>query len=172
MDVVLYSALTKQIEKNVSGLTLETNKAATIDVSSYSSAVTINPSTNNDAMKKATVTLTNIPEPSDIESNKSATIDVSEYTEPVEITPTQGKDGMAKATVTLSNIPVAGATLYAWKLDDVTVYTLTSTPTTSDVVLVCSGGITEGEIAEVGTDTITVGEDEYERYSTGDYVIE
>ena len=169
MDVVLYSALTKQIEKNVSGLALETNKAATIDVSSYSSAVTINPSTNNDAMKKATVTLSNIPV---IEANKAASIDVSAYTEAVEVTPTSGKDGMAKATITLSNIPVAGATLYAWKLDDVTVYTLTSSPTTSDVVLICSGGITEGEIAEVGTDTITVGEDEYDRYSTGDYVIE
>ena len=74
-------------------------------------------------MKKATVTLTNIPEPSDIESNKTATIDVSEYTEPVEITPTSGKDGMEKVTVTLSNIPSGGsATAYCWQSESVNYY--------------------------------------------------
>jgi hypothetical protein len=85
-----------------SGADLEDNKAATIDVSAYTEPVEVSPSDGYDGMKKATVTLSNVPE---IEANKAATIDVSTYTEPVEIEPTEGKDGMAKATVTLSNIP-------------------------------------------------------------------
>ena len=93
---------------------VQTNKAATIDVSAYTEPVVIKPDTDYESMKKATVTLSNIPSGADIESNKAATIDVSTYTEPVEITPTEGKDGMAKATVTLSNIPVAGFKVCAW----------------------------------------------------------
>lgn len=85
---------------------LEDNKAATIDVSQYASAVEVTPTDGKTAMKKTTVTLSNIPV---LESNKTATIDASSYTEPVEITPTSGKAAMEKTTVTVSNIPVVEA---------------------------------------------------------------
>jgi len=81
---------------------LEDNKAATIDVSQYASAVEVTPTDGKTAMKKATVTLSNIPV---LESNKAATIDVSQYSEAVEVTPSSNKDAMEKATVTLTNIP-------------------------------------------------------------------
>lgn len=84
---------------------LDTNKTETIDVSTYTDPVEIEPSDGKDGMKKATVTLSNIPA---VESNKAVTIDVSTYTEPIEITPTEGKDGMAKVTIILSNIPASG----------------------------------------------------------------
>lgn len=139
MDAALYGALVKVIEHYEGGADLEANKATTIDVSQYSGAVEITPTSGNDAMKKATVTLSNIPV---IESNKAQTIDVSEYTEAVEITPTSGKDGMAKATVTLSNIPAGGvSTLYCWydSEDDKTIYTLSATPSVGDMVLIGGG---------------------------------
>lgn len=81
---------------------LENNKAATIDASTYSEPVVVNPSEGKDGMKKATITVSNIPV---IEATKEVTIDVSTYTEPIEITPTAGKDGVAKIVLTLSNIP-------------------------------------------------------------------
>ena len=81
-----------------SSVKIETNKAQTIDVSTYSEPVEVTPTAGKDAMKKATVTLSNIP---DIEATKEVTINVSEYTEPIEITPTEGKDGMAKVIITL-----------------------------------------------------------------------
>ena len=81
---------------------LEDNKAATIDVSQYASAVEVTPSDGKTAMKKTTVTLSNIPV---LESNKAATIDVSQYSEAVEVIPSSNKDAMEKATVTLTNIP-------------------------------------------------------------------
>ena len=84
---------------------MDNNKTATINVSTYTEPVEIEPSDGKDGMKKATVTLSNIPA---VESNKAVTIDVSTYTEPIEITPTEGKDGMAKVTITLSNIPSSG----------------------------------------------------------------
>lgn len=81
---------------------LEDNKAATIDVSQYASAVEVTPTDGKTAMKKTTVTLSNIPV---LESNKAATIDVSQYSEAVEVTPSSNKDAMEKTTVTLTNIP-------------------------------------------------------------------
>ena len=81
---------------------LENNKTATIDASTYTEPVVINPSEGKDGMKKATITVSHIPE---IEATKEVTVDVSTYTEPVEIEPTEGKDGVAKVIVTLSNIP-------------------------------------------------------------------
>lgn len=45
-----------------SGAELEENKAATIDVSAYTSPVAITPSSGKDGMEKVTVTLSNIPE--------------------------------------------------------------------------------------------------------------
>lgn len=129
-------------------------------------------------MKKATVTLTNIPEPSDIESNKTATIDVSEYTEPVEITPTQGKDGMAKATVTLSNIPIGGVTKFCtWADGSYEVYTVKENPEIGDTVYVLDDEgikIFSKEIADVEGDTIGISSsgdiDYYERDSSKDIV--
>ena len=43
------------------GANLEDNKTATIDVSAYTGPVAINPTAGKDGMKKATVTLSNIP---------------------------------------------------------------------------------------------------------------
>ena len=85
-----------------SGADLENNKTATIDVSTYTEPVEVTPTSGKDGMKKATVTLSNIPA---IEATKEVTVDVSTYTEPIEITPTEGKDGVAKIVLTLSNIP-------------------------------------------------------------------
>lgn len=85
-----------------SGADLEDNKTATIDVSTYTEPVEVTPTSGKDGMKKATVTLSNIPA---IEATKEVTVDVSTYTEPIEITPTEGKDGVAKIVLTLSNIP-------------------------------------------------------------------
>ena len=94
------------------GADLENNKEATIDVSAYTEPVEITPTQGKDGMKKATVTLSNIPTELNIEDNKKATIDVSTYTEPVKIYPSVGKetmfDAMEQVTVTLSNIPSVG----------------------------------------------------------------
>ena len=85
-----------------SGADLENNKTATINVSTYTEPVEVTPTSGKDGMKKATITLSNIPA---IEATKEVTVDVSTYTEPIEITPTEGKDGVAKIVLTLSNIP-------------------------------------------------------------------
>lgn len=45
---------------------VENNKAATIDVSTYSAPVEITPTSGKTSMKKATVTLSNIPSPSGV----------------------------------------------------------------------------------------------------------
>jgi hypothetical protein len=84
---------------------IEEHKDVSIDVSTYSAPVDIEPSSTNVAIEGATVTLTNIPVIPEIESNKSATIDVAQYAGPVEITPTEGKEAMEKTTVALTNIP-------------------------------------------------------------------
>lgn len=149
-----------------SGADLEDNKAATIDVSAYTEPVEVSPSDGYDGMKKATVTLSNVPE---IEANKAQTIDVSAYTEPVEIEPTSGKSGMAKATVTLSNIPSGSNKLYAWRGDDKIAYTLTATPTTSNKAYLPNDMLPVHDITEVGEDTITIDMDAtLTRYSDGD----
>lgn len=115
---------------------------------------------------------------SKLDNNKTKTIDVSTYTEPVEVLPTSGKDGMKKATITLSNIPSpsGGSTLYCWENPShYYVYTLTSTPTTSDKAVegvyypsddnvICEAK----EITAIGEGTITVNGGDYERYATGD----
>lgn len=81
---------------------LQNNKTATINVSTYTEPVEVTPTSGKDAMKKATITLSNIP---DIETSKAVSVDVSTYTEPIDIEPTEGKDGMAKVVLTLTNIP-------------------------------------------------------------------
>ena len=80
---------------------LDNNKTATINVSTYTEPVEVTPTAGKDGMKKATITLSNIPE---IETSKAVSIDASTYTEPVEIEPTEGKDGMAKVVVTLTGL--------------------------------------------------------------------
>ena len=80
---------------------LDNNKAKTIDVSTYTEPVEVTPTAGKDGMKKATITLSNIPE---IETSKAVSIDASTYTEPIEIEPTEGKDGMAKVVVTLTGL--------------------------------------------------------------------
>ncbi len=80
---------------------LDDNKTATINVSTYTEPVEVTPTSGKDGMKKATITLSNIPE---IETSKAVSIDASTYTEPIEIEPTEGKDGMAKVVVTLTGL--------------------------------------------------------------------
>ncbi len=86
---------------SIAGADLENNKAQTINVSTYSAPVEVTPTSGKDGMKKATITLSNIPE---IETSKAVSIDASTYTEPIEIEPTEGKDGMAKVIVTLTGL--------------------------------------------------------------------
>ncbi len=84
---------------------IEANKAATIDVSQYSTPVEITPTSGKDGMAKTTVTLSNIPTESDIETEKTVSITQNgTYT----INPTTGKDAMAKVTATVN---VATATV-------------------------------------------------------------
>lgn len=93
---------------------LENNKVVTIDVSDYTDPVEVTPTSGKDGMKKATVTLDNIPSGANLEANHAATINVGTYTDPVEIEPTAGKDGMEKVTVTLNNIPELSLTYPSW----------------------------------------------------------
>ena len=53
------------IQEQVAG-DVENNKTATIDVSTYTQAVEIKPTAGKTSMKKATVTLSNIPSPSGV----------------------------------------------------------------------------------------------------------
>ena len=85
----------------IAGADLDNNKTATINVSTYTEPVEVTPTSGKDGMKKATITLSNIPA---IESSKAVSIDASTYTEPIEIEPTEGKDGMANVTVTLTGL--------------------------------------------------------------------
>ena len=91
-----YDAIKKVVV--TTAIPLESNKSETIDVSQYSDAVEITPTSGKTAMEKTTVTLSNIPQ---IEANKEASITQNGT---VEITPTSGKQGMAKTTVTV-NVP-------------------------------------------------------------------
>lgn len=84
---------------------LDDNKNKTINVSTYTTPVEITPSEGKEGMKKATVTLSNIPSGADLEANHAVTVDVSTYTEPIVIEAASGKDGMVKVTLTLTNIP-------------------------------------------------------------------
>lgn len=79
---------------------LENNKTATIDASIYTAPVEVTPTSGKDAMKKATITVSNIPE---IEATKEVSINVTEYTEPVEIE-SSTKDGIGKVVVTLTGL--------------------------------------------------------------------
>lgn len=59
-NLQLASRFNKLIDE--SGAKLEDNKTATIDVSAYTDPVEITPTEGKDGMKKATVTLSNIPQ--------------------------------------------------------------------------------------------------------------
>lgn len=109
-----------------------------------------------------------------ISTNTDATIDVSTYTEPVVVEPAEDYDATKKVTVTLSNIPSAHGTLYAWKHSTDIIYTKVATPTTSDKASVpASTGLSESAIAAVADEaaSITIGEDVYERHSSGDITV-
>lgn len=105
------------------GVTVETLKQATVDVSAYNPAnkPVINPTSPNDAMSQVEITLNNIPAAVAVEANKAATIDVSTYNpsnKPV-IVPTSPNDAMAQVEVTLNNIPSqSGLQLYCWRVND------------------------------------------------------
>ena len=138
---------------------IETNKAVTIDVSEYTEPVAVKPTGNYDAMKKVTVTVSNIP----VSQTKSESITENKTT---EIVPDEGKL-LSKVTITTN----VSASLYAWKHSSDVIYTKVAEPTTSDKALIgASTGLSEGAITAVGEDfaSITVSATEYERYSTGD----
>lgn len=138
---------------------IETNKAVTIDASAYTEPVVVKPTGNYDAMKKVTVTVSNLP----VSQTKSESITENKTT---EIVPDEGKL-LSKVTITTN----VSAYLYAWKHSSDVIYTKVSEPTTSDKALIgASTGLSEGTITAVGEDasSITVSSSEYERYSTGD----
>lgn len=54
----------KTFAEATAGGDVQTNKAATIDVSAYTEPVVVKPDTDYESMQKTTVTLTNIPSPS------------------------------------------------------------------------------------------------------------
>ena len=137
---------------------LDNNKTKTIDVSTYTEPVEVLPTSGKDGMKKATITLSNIPSGADLDDNKAYTINVSTYTTPVVVNPTSGKDGMKKATITLSNIPSPGGSskLYAWygALHTITTYyTKTESPEVNDKGY--SGEIALKNFMSASGDTIT-----------------
>ena len=141
---------------------IEKNKAVTIDASTYTEPVTVTPTSPNDAMKKVTVTVSNIP----VSQTKTQTITANTTT---EIVPDEGKL-LSKVTVTTN----VSANIYAWKHSSDVIYTKTAEPTTSDKALVgASTGLSESAITAVGDEfgSITVSATEYERYSTGDIAI-
>ena len=158
------AAVGKTVSEIVSGggdVELEDNKAATISVANYTAPVEVIPTSGKDGMKKATITLTNIPEP-------KTEIDL-DATSNGEYTPDAGKV-YKKVTVA---VPMSVG-LSAWKADTAIVYTKTTEPTTSDKALVpASTGITEGVIASVAEEfaSITIGETTYTRYSDGDLTL-
>ncbi len=138
---------------------LETNKAVTIDVSDYSEPVVVKPTGSYDAMKKVTVTVSNIP----VSQTKAETITENKVT---EIVPDEGKL-LSKVTVTTN----VSAYLYAWKHSTDVIYTKVAEPTTSDKALVgAATGLSESAITAVADEfaSITVSATEYERYATGD----
>lgn len=138
---------------------IETNKAVTIDASAYTEPVAVKPTGNYDAMKKVTVTVSNLP----VSQTKTQSITSNTTT---EIEPDEGKL-LSKVTITTN----VSAYLYAWKHSSDVIYTKVSEPTTSDKALIgASAGLSEGTITAVGEDasSITVSSSEYERYSTGD----
>ena len=150
---------------------VESNKAASINVSTYTKPIAVTPTSGKDAMAKATITLTNIPV-----AKEEIDLDASENT---TYTPSSGK--VYKKVVV--NVPTVTA-LCAWKLKSIVVYTKTGTPTTSTKVLVPSvvfgetadstvTVINESAIDAVADEfaSITIGEDTYTRYTSGDIAL-
>ena len=138
---------------------IETNKAVTIDASAYTEPVAVKPTGDYDAMKKVTVTVSNLP----VSQTKSENITSNTTT---QIEPDEGKL-LSKVTITTN----VSAYLYAWKHSTDVIYTKVAEPTTSDKALVgASTGLSEGTITAVADEfaSITVSSAEYERYSTGD----
>ena len=141
---------------------IETNKAVTIDVSDYTDPVVVKPTGTYDAMKKVTVTVSNIP----VSQTKAETISENKVT---EIVPDEGKL-LSKVTVTTN----VSAYLYAWKHSTDIIYTKVAEPTTSDKALVgASTGISESAISAVADEfaSITVSATDYERHASGDIQI-
>jgi hypothetical protein len=102
-----------------------------------------------------------------LEDNKKVTI--TENGE-IEITPSTGKDGMKKVTATV-NVSGGGSNkLYAWGSLGSEVYTITATPTTDNTAIWADNWMREGDIEEVGEDTITVQDrGTLTRYPDGDF---
>jgi len=62
-NLQLASRFNALVESGGGDVVLEDNKAVTIDASTYSAPVEVTPTSGKDAMKKTTVTLSNIPSP-------------------------------------------------------------------------------------------------------------
>lgn len=119
---------------------LDNNKTKTIDVSTYTEPVEVLPTSGKDGMKKATITLSNIPSP-------SPATGVTLYAWKTE--------GIDFVLFTLSESPVVGDNLYKGDRDN----TL-STPTDKYVI----SEVGEDDISFVNSDVTYVAT----RYSTGD----
>lgn len=144
---------------------LDNNKTATINVSTYTDPVEVTPTQGKDGMKKATITLSHIPQ---IEANKAQSIDVSTYTEAVEIEPTSPNDAMAKATITLSNIPALK--LYAFGDAEGVVY-LAEIPAedgSCTAYVPSATGLEATQATYAEATGVTVSTDSFARYTDGD----
>lgn len=121
---------------------VENNKTATINVSTYTQPVEITPTSGKTSMKKATITLSNIPSPSPA---TSVTFYAWEFEE----------QGYA-SVYTLSANPSVGDYVFpvGYSTGEIDV-----TPSESDV------------ITEIGEGTIKVTNYTYSRYATGDIVV-
>lgn len=139
---------------------VESNKAASINVSTYTKPVAVTPTSGKDAMAKATITLTDIPV-----AKEEIDLDASENT---TYTPSSGK--VYKKVVV--NVPTVTA-LFAWKSESAVVYTKTDMLTTFTKALVPSAVGIESVTAavDIGLEAIIIGEDTYTRYTSGDITL-
>lgn len=76
---------------------VENNKAATIDVSAYSAPVEITPTSGKTSMKKATITLSNIPSPSGVTTLYAWRYSLNDYCYTFTSTPTTSDKALYSA---------------------------------------------------------------------------
>lgn len=144
---------------------VQTNKAATIDVSAYTEPVVIKPDTDYESMQKNTVTLSNIPQ--------TKTEVALEATENKTYTP---EEGQVYNSVVVNVPPTNVSKLYCWKDSHGRYVFSTATQPAVDtkvqrlVVANSNVSVSLSPVIAVGEDfsSITVVDSVYSRYSEGD----
>lgn len=125
---------------------LDDNKTATIDVSTYTEPVEVTPTSGKDGMKKATITLSNIPVPGGVSKLYAWTYSNGEHVNKsiYTITATPGSDDKALNITAQRDVSLGF---------DITYLTFTDS------------------ISSVDTDSITVGNTVFERNSEKDITL-